>query len=259
MPEYSLSGQLCFTTQDPRLAAKLKSEGFPVVGTRVEISMPFQAYDIEAQTVGQAAEVFRQRINALKDGEHMGITGVYTHDWSRGDLLHGYERQLAHYTPAEIANPDIIMEGFGPNVPADSRTFRLARQRYRKLRRALGLRTFVQANPNLNLKYRHLHAPLSHFSIHLPHCAVTVTYSTVRNRVHLVGHGVDVYIQPADTHGLESALQQAEVASQAHFYPSSDSQMPIADEDIPFLSGKHLQRRFSAIVATSLRTDGYSI
>jgi len=113
MPEYSLSGQLCFTTQDPKMVAKLTSEGFPVVGTRVETSVPFQAYGREALTVGQAKEIFRQRISALKDGEHMGITGVYTPDWSRGDLLHGYERQLAHYTPAEIANPGIIMEGFG--------------------------------------------------------------------------------------------------------------------------------------------------
>lgn len=140
------------------------------------------------------------------DSGRLFIHSAHTTGWSRGDLVFGYGQQLLLFNPEERANPDVIVAAVQGNT--DIHVQSAARRRRVKLRRVLGMQSFVNAHPNLNIVERDPRSPLARVFLE---GGVIITYSTTRNRIHFRHHqsGLDLWLVPTDAPAFNSALAHA--------------------------------------------------
>ena len=201
--------------------------------------------DIEAESRPAAFTILQDRVGQANNHlEAIGESGVGTRlfihkadtiNRYRGDLLYGYQRQLAiWFNPNEVAHPDLIMENVAAMPGTDQ--YRHARKRYLKLRRILGLQQFVSANLTLPLSRIDPYKALTYILIDCPGGReLRATYSVLRQRVHLFNEqaSVNVYILPGDVHALETAVLHV-----GHFQPEpwhpagANTYPPFSDENI---------------------------
>jgi len=256
MPIYRFTGDVIFsTTLDDNgelhftiPIEELKALGIPL-GKDVCIQVGYSGATVEAGNRTDAYDALRHVVQSFRTPSvPLRTTNERSWDWSRADVLWTYERQLLQFTEDEIADPDSI----------DTST-RPGRRRRAKLRRILGLRSFVEAHPNLDIRCRDDMSPASRLIVNCGenhrwglsrhgqgHTGVSITYRSGVNRVHLrdLASELDTQIIPADVHafnvfmmGVESVAQTNEVESGAvviHPEPVLEPAGAIAGEDIAF-------------------------
>jgi len=228
-PTLDDNGELHFTVP----TKELKVHGIPL-GKDVCVHVGFKAATIEAANRNTAYDVLREYVHELRtDGlPHLKTCNERSWDWSREDVLFTQELQLQQFTPEEIADPDTILttlsNQYAPAQPPQD-AIRAARRRWRKLRRVQGLRAFVEAHPNLDIKCRDEMTPASRLIINCPgnHDAVprhgditSITCITsvdpVQIHVKDLHTGLEAYIAPTDVHAFDVFMQGVELATQAN-------------------------------------------
>lgn len=228
-PNLDDKGELQFTVP----VEQLKSMGIEL-GKDVCIQVGFHRAIVEAGVRNLAYDALRDTISSfrgLPDLPHLRSANERSWDWSRADALYVYDLQLERFTPEEIANPDAIIAGVDQT---NAVAMKAARRRRTKLRRILGLRSFVQAHPNLDIRCRDEMCPASRLIVgcnqdhfnggvnrHGPgEGGVAVTYLTTTNQIHLKDlhsyEGAESYIAPLDVHGFDIFMMNVDSGAQAN-------------------------------------------
>ena len=243
MPIYRFIGDLVFSpTLDDKgeLHFRVPVEQLKFLGVElgkdVCIHVGFHNATIEAGLRTLAYDALRDTIrifSGISNLPSLRTANEKSGDWSRADVLSVYERQLERFTSEEIANPDVIIAGIDQT---NTVAMKAARKRRTKLRRILGLRSFVQAHPNLDIRCRDEMCPASRLivgcdrdhsgdrvvdrhGVGFGH-GVAVTYLTTTNRIHLKDlnfyEGAEAYIAPSDVHGFEVFMMGVESVAPAN-------------------------------------------
>jgi hypothetical protein len=219
------------------------------------VLIEYKGAAVEAPTKTDAYDVLRDHIRSLTALQTDSKVPLRTcnersWDWSRADVLWTHEHQLAQFTPEEIADPASILTTlaaqYAPNQPPQD-SIRVAQKRRRKLVRILGMREFVLAHPNLDIKCRDEMQPAGRL---ITNCGenhsggvqrhgqasnasgVSITYLTTTNRIHLkdLASELEAFIAPTDVHAFDVFMMGvASVAAAPH--PPAEVVITAAEEE----------------------------
>jgi hypothetical protein len=243
MPIYRFTGDVVFSTtldENGELhftipIEQLKALGIPL-GTDVCIQVGYRGATVDAVNRNTAYDVLREHIRSRQIDNNVPLrtTNERSWNWYRADVLWVQERQLLQFTQEEIADPDTILttlsNQYAPDQPPQN-LITAARRRRTKLRRILGLRAFVQAHPNLDIKCRDEISPAARLILNcdenhrcgeLHHgsgtSGVAITYLTTTNRIHLkdLASDLEAFIAPTDVHAFDVFMMGVASVAMTH-------------------------------------------